>query len=132
MTKQKNAVAVEPTVPATTVDHSDWLKLPYTKPVFDTGWTLPTIETPSKLTIDIKAGNSIPKSKDDREFIPIRMDDHRFVQWNDTLQGNLQAEQERCTKQGLGIQIFVIEEGNIFINPNLDWTCSRAGLKVNS
>jgi hypothetical protein len=113
-------------------DHSGWLKLPYMKPVFDSGWTLPVIDTPSKLTIDIKAGNNLPKSKDDREFVPIRMDDHRFVQWSDVLQGNLLSEQERCEKQGLGIQIFVVEEGNIFIDPNLDWICSRAGLQVNS
>ena len=122
----------QPTELAPIIDHSGWFKLPYAKPVFDSGWTLPVIETPSKLTIDIKAGNNLPKSKDDREFVPIRMDRHRFVQWSDVLQGNLQSEQERCEKQGLGIQIFVVEKGHVFVDPNLEWTCSRAGLKVNA
>ena len=126
------AVVGDNTIVAVNQNTDGWLVLPERKPLFDSGFTLPSITEPSKLSFDsvVSSANQLDAEGNQREFVPIRMGNHRFVQWLDTLEGNLRAEQARLDKQGNGVQIYVVMEGNFFIDPNLEWTVSRKGQKA--
>ena len=109
------------------------LRLKELTPVNDTGWSIPTITTGVALAFDTSmfTSDGVPPvgGKTNRAFVPIVMGVHRFVQWSDTLQGNLLREQERL--EANGIKVFEKDNGFIVINSKLSWTCSpKTGLRV--
>ena len=109
--------------------------LPKRNPIRDSGFTLPAVTTPTRLVVGRRDanGNEMPLPKSgDRELIPISMGNNRFVQWLDTFQGNLEMEQERLDKLGIGIQIYQVEGEQFKLDANLEWTASRGGLKANA
>jgi hypothetical protein len=121
----------------TMAEASYTLVLPKRTPIRDTGFRLPEIVVPSRMTIGQKdstgALRPLPKGADGRELVPVSIGNNRFVVWNDVLQGNIIAEQERCDKNGLGIQVYVVMGENFKVDANLEWICSRnGGLKVNA